>query len=119
MCICESCPPSFVKFEGRSKRVAMLLLDYNDTLIGICAAYSPTEASQSDSNKEALYRELTNAYISLKMKCKVALVLGDFNSPLGRDAGRLTPKIVGTGGSDGVATTENGHYIQSLEHLVQ
>ena len=41
--------PSVVQFEARSERVATLLLDCNGTRIGICAAYSPTEASQSDS----------------------------------------------------------------------
>ena len=108
VCAGEKPAPSVVQFEGRSERVATLLLDYNGTRIGICAAYSPTEASQSDSNKEAFYKELTDAYSSLKRKCKVALVLGDFNCRLGRDARRLAGKIVGAGGSDGVATTENG-----------
>ena len=69
-----------MQFEGRS--------DYNGTRIGICAAYAPIEVSQSDSNKEASYKDLTEAYSSQKRKCKVALVLGDFNCPLGRDAGK-------------------------------
>ena len=59
VCAGEKPAPSVVQFESRSERVATLLLDYNGTRIGICAAYSPTEASQSDSNKEAFYKELT------------------------------------------------------------
>ena len=62
MCAENKPAPSVVQFEGRSERVATLLLDYNDTRIGICAAYSPTEAFQSDNNKEAFYKELTEAY---------------------------------------------------------
>ena len=77
-----------------------LLLDYNRTYIGICGAYAPTETSQSDSNKEAFYKELKQSYCSLKIKCNVALVLVDFNC-------RLPLKVVATGGSDGAATTEN------------
>ena len=100
--------PSVRRFEDLSERVVKLLLDYNGTHIGICAAYSPTEASQSESNIEAFYKELTNAYSTLKRKCKVALVLGEFNCRLGRDARRLAPKISGTGVADSVATTKNG-----------
>ena len=56
VCAEEKPAPSVVQFEGRSERVATLLLDYNGTRIGICAAYSPAETSQSDSNKEAFYK---------------------------------------------------------------
>ena len=72
----EKPAPSVVQFEGRSEQVVTLLLDYNGTRIGICATYSPTEASQSDSNKEAFYKKLTDAYSSLKRECKAALVPG-------------------------------------------
>ena len=54
--------------RGRSELVAKLLPDYNSTRIGICAAYALTGASQSDSNKEAFYKELTEAYNLLKSK---------------------------------------------------
>ena len=83
--------------------------------------------SQSDSNKEVFYEESAEAYSSLKRKCRVALVLGDFSYRLGRDTRRLAPKTVGAGGTDGVATTENGLRVldfckadgYSLEHVVQ
>ena len=110
MCRRETCS-SVVQFKGRSERVSKLLLDYNGTRIGICAAYSLTEASQSDNNKEAFYKEPTDAYSWLARKRKVALVLGDFKCHLGRDARRLAPKVVGTGGSDGVANTKNGQRV--------
>ena len=54
VCAGEKPAPSVIQFEGRSKRVATLLLDYNGTRIGVCAAHSPTETSQSDSNKKSL-----------------------------------------------------------------
>ena len=58
--------PHVVKFDGRSERLATLLVDYQGTRIGICAAYAPTEASPSDKRKEAFYKELMETYSSLK-----------------------------------------------------
>ena len=43
--------PRGVEFEGRLEQLATLLLNYSGTRIGVCDVYTPTEASQSDSNK--------------------------------------------------------------------
>ena len=57
-----------------------------------CAAYAPTEAFQSDSNKDAFYKELGEAYNSLKRKSEVALVLGNFDCPLLKMQDVLLPR---------------------------
>ena len=91
--------------------MATLLLDYNGTRNVVSAAYTSTEASQSDSNKEVFYKELMVSCSRLKMKCKIALVLGDFNCRLVRDQRRHVSKIVRTGGSDGGVTSETGQRV--------
>ena len=108
VCAGRDSAPHVVKFEGLSERVATLVLDHKGARFGVCAAYAPTESSPSDYFKEIFCKELAAAYSSLKRVCKTVFVLGDFNCRLGRDAHSLAPKVVGTGGFDGVPTSENG-----------
>ena len=65
------------------------------------------------------YKELMESCSWLKMKCKIALVLGDFNCRLGRDPRRLVFKIVRTGGSDSGVPSETGSvlYIKNFTML--
>ena len=51
-------------------------------------------------------KEFAEVYSSLKRKYKVALVVGDFDCRLGRDARRRAPKIIGAGKTDGVAAAK-------------
>ena len=62
--------PQVIKFDGRSERITTLLVEFLGTRNGICAAYAPTKAPLSETQKESFYKELMEAYSSLTKKSK-------------------------------------------------